>query len=56
MINICQGKDPKQMQVLEVIELAAARAHHTRAIRSVLAKVHASVDVSGEMVAQAKAA
>ncbi len=50
MINICQGKDPKQMKVLE-IGCGAGRV--TRALAGVFGEVHA-VDVSGEMVARAK--
>jgi len=52
MINICQGKDPKQMRVLE-IGCGAGRV--TRALSGVFGEVHA-VDVSGEMVARAKKA
>jgi len=52
MINICQGKDPKQMKVLE-IGCGAGRV--TRALAGVFGEVHA-VDVSGEMVARAKQA
>src|SRR3981081_1719046 len=52
MINICQGKDPKQMKVLE-IGCGAGRV--TRALAGVFGEVHA-VDVSGEMVSKAKAA
>jgi cyclopropane fatty-acyl-phospholipid synthase-like methyltransferase len=52
MINICQGKDPKQMKVLE-IGCGAGRV--TRALAGVFGQVHA-VDVSGEMVARAKQA
>ena len=52
MINICQGKDPKQMKVLE-IGCGAGRV--TRALAGVFGEVHA-VDVSGEMVARAKTA
>lgn len=52
MINICQGKDPKQMKVLE-IGCGAGRV--TRALAGVFGEVHA-VDVSGEMVERAKAA
>ena len=50
MINICQGKNPKQMKVLE-IGCGAGRV--TRALAGVFGEVHA-VDVSGEMVARAK--
>src|SRR5262245_44573051 len=52
MINICQGKDPKQMKVLE-IGCGAGRV--TRALAGLFGEVHA-VDVSGEMVEQARAA
>ncbi|MBK5294779.1 MAG: methyltransferase domain-containing protein, partial [Acidobacteriia bacterium] len=52
MTNICQGKEPKQMTVLE-IGCGAGRV--TRALSEVFGKVYA-VDVSPEMVAQAKAA
>ncbi len=52
MINICQGKDPKQMKVLE-IGCGAGRV--TRALAGVFGEVHA-VDVSGEMVERAKTA
>jgi ubiquinone/menaquinone biosynthesis C-methylase UbiE len=52
MINICQGKDPKQMKVLE-IGCGAGRV--TRALAGVFGEVHA-VDVSGEMVARARKA
>jgi ubiquinone/menaquinone biosynthesis C-methylase UbiE len=46
MINICQGKDPKQMKVLE-IGCGAGRV--TRALARRFGAVHA-VDVSGEMI------
>ncbi|MEP6539948.1 MAG: methyltransferase domain-containing protein [Bryobacteraceae bacterium] len=49
MINICQGKNPKQMKVLE-IGCGAGRV--TRALAGVFGEIHA-VDVSGEMVARA---
>ncbi len=49
MINICQGKDPKQMKVLE-IGCGAGRV--TRALAEVFGEVHA-VDVSQEMIRQA---
>lgn len=49
MTNICQGKDPKQMRVLE-IGCGAGRV--TRALAKLFGEVHA-VDVSGEMIAQA---
>ncbi len=46
MINICQGKDPKQMRVLE-IGCGAGRV--TRALSNIFGEVH-GVDVSGEMI------
>jgi len=46
MINICQGKAPKQMRVLE-IGCGAGRV--TRALAEVFGEVH-GVDVSGEMI------
>lgn len=52
MTNICQGKDPKAMRVLE-IGCGAARV--TRALAGLFGEVHA-VDISPEMVAQATAA
>ena len=52
MINICQGKDPKQMKVLEI---GCGAGRITRALAGLFGEVHA-VDVSGEMVAQARAA
>jgi ubiquinone/menaquinone biosynthesis C-methylase UbiE len=52
MINICQGKDPKQMKVLE-IGCGAGRV--TRALAELFGEVHA-VDISSEMVAQARSA
>lgn len=52
MINICQGLEPKQMRVLE-IGCGAGRV--TRALAGLFGEVHA-VDVSGEMVKQARAA
>jgi SAM-dependent methyltransferase len=52
MENICQGKDPKQMRVLE-IGCGAGRV--TRALAKLFGEVYA-VDVSGEMVAQANRA
>jgi cyclopropane fatty-acyl-phospholipid synthase-like methyltransferase len=49
MTNICQGRDPKQMKILE-IGCGAGRV--TRALANLFGEVHA-VDVSGEMVARA---
>ena len=52
LTNICQGKDPKQMRVLE-IGCGAGRV--TRAFAGYFGEVYA-VDISGEMVRQARAA
>src|SRR6476661_6140062 len=51
MINICQGKPPGQMKVLE-IGCGAGRV--TRALSKIFGEVH-GVDVSGEMVRLARA-
>ena len=50
MINICQGKDPAGMRVLEV---GCGAGRVTRALARVFGRVD-GVDVSGEMVAQAR--
>src|SRR2546423_5314593 len=52
MINICQGKDPKQMRVLEI---GCGAGRITRALAGLFGEVHA-VDVSGEMVGKARTA
>lgn len=52
MTNICQGKDPKQMRILEI---GCGAGRLTQALSNIFGEVHA-VDVSGEMVAQARAA
>ena len=52
LYNVCQGKDPGEMRVLE-IGCGAGRV--TRALARMFGEVHA-VDVSGEMVKQARAA
>ena len=52
MTNVCQGRELKQMRVLE-IGCGAARV--TRALSGLFGEVHA-VDVSGEMVALARKA
>ena len=52
MINICQGKDPGQMRVLE-IGCGAGRV--TRALAGQFGEVY-GVDISGEMVRQASLA
>lgn len=50
-INIYQGKDPAAMRVLEI---GCGAGRLTRALSKIFGEVHA-VDVSGEMVAQARA-
>ncbi len=50
--NIYQGKDPRQMRVLEI---GCGAGRLTRALSNVFGEVHA-VDVSGEMVARARQA
>jgi len=52
MTNICQGRDPKAMRVLEI---GCGAGRLTRALAKLFVEVHA-VDVSGEMVERAKAA
>ena len=52
MINICQGRDPKQMRV---IEIGCGAGRITRALSSRFGEVH-GVDVSQEMVARARQA
>lgn len=52
MTNICQGRDPSAMRVLE-IGCGAGRV--TRALSKLFGEVHA-VDVSGEMIARARQA
>jgi SAM-dependent methyltransferase len=52
MINICQGREPGEMKVLE-IGCGAGRV--TRALSKIFGEVH-GVDVSGEMVRQAQSA
>lgn len=52
MKNICQGKDPKQMKV---IEIGCGAGRITRALSNLFGEVH-GVDVSGEMIRQAKQA
>jgi len=52
MVNICQGKDPKEMRVLEI---GCGTGRVTRALASLFGEVHA-VDVSGEMVELARKA
>jgi ubiquinone/menaquinone biosynthesis C-methylase UbiE len=52
MVNICQGKDPKSMRI---IEIGCGAGRLTQALSKVFGEVYA-VDVSGEMVAQATAA
>jgi ubiquinone/menaquinone biosynthesis C-methylase UbiE len=50
MTNICQGRDPASMRVLE-IGCGAGRV--TRALSKIFGEIH-GVDVSGEMIAQAR--
>ena len=52
MINICQGKEPSSMRVLEI---GCGAGRLTRALSNLFGEVHA-VDVSGEMVARARTA
>ncbi len=52
MVNICQGKDPKEMRV---IEIGCGAGRITRALARLFGEVH-GVDVSGEMVVQARKA
>jgi len=52
MINICQGKEPKRMRVLEI---GSGAGRVTRALAKVFGEVY-GVDISGEMVRQARAA
>lgn len=52
MINICQGKAPSDMRVLEI---GSGAGRVTRALSKVFGEVH-GVDVSGEMVEQARRA
>ena len=47
---ICQGREPKQMRVLEI---GCGAGRMTRALARVFGEVH-GVDVSGEMIAQAR--
>src|SRR5271156_5421742 len=50
MGNICQGRDPKQMTVLEI---GCGSGRITRALAEVFGQVYA-VDISGEMMRQAR--
>jgi SAM-dependent methyltransferase len=50
MGNICQGRDPATMRV---IEIGCGAGRLTRALSKVFGEIHA-VDVSGEMIAQAR--
>lgn len=52
MTNICQGKDPNSMRVLEI---GCGTGRLSRALSNIFNEVHA-VDVSGEMVARAREA
>lgn len=50
MGNVCRGKDPKTMKVLEI---GCGSGRITRALAEVFGEVYA-VDISGEMIRQAK--
>src|SRR5580692_3015485 len=50
MINICQGKDPREMTVLEI---GCGSGRITRALSELFGQVYA-VDISGEMIRQAQ--
>jgi len=50
--NVCQGKSPKDMKVLEI---GCGAGRMTRALAEVFGEVYA-VDVSGEMIARAREA
>jgi cyclopropane fatty-acyl-phospholipid synthase-like methyltransferase len=52
MGNICQGKDPREMRILEI---GCGAGRLTRAFAKRFGEVHA-VDISGEMVAAAREA
>ncbi len=52
MINVCQGREPGRMKVLEI---GSGAGRITRALSNLFGEVHA-VDVSGEMVRQARMA
>src|SRR5262249_13861214 len=52
MTNICQGRDPSQMRVLEI---GCGPGRITRALAGLFGEVH-GVDVSGEMVSHARVA
>jgi ubiquinone/menaquinone biosynthesis C-methylase UbiE len=52
MGNICQGKNPKQMRVLEI---GCGAGRLTRALANLFGEVHA-IDVSGEMIQRASLA
>jgi SAM-dependent methyltransferase len=50
MGNICQGKDPKEMRVLEI---GCGSGRMTRALSEVFGEVY-GVDISGQMIRQAR--
>jgi len=52
MGNVCQGKDPKEMKVLEI---GCGSGRITRALAEVFGEVYA-VDISGEMIRHAEEA
>jgi ubiquinone/menaquinone biosynthesis C-methylase UbiE len=52
MGNVCQGRDPKSMKVLEI---GCGSGRITRALAEIFGEVYA-VDISGEMIRQAREA
>jgi SAM-dependent methyltransferase len=50
MGNVCQGRDPKQLKVLEI---GCGSGRITRALAEIFGEVYA-VDISGEMIRQAR--
>ena len=50
MNNVCQGRDPKVMRVLEI---GCGAGRLTRALANLFGEVHA-VDISGEMIEHAR--
>jgi len=52
MMNVCQGKRPQEMRVLEI---GCGAGRQTRALANLFGEVHA-VDISGEMISRARVA
>jgi cyclopropane fatty-acyl-phospholipid synthase-like methyltransferase len=50
MVNVCRGKDPKEMRVLEI---GCGAGRITRALANLFGEVH-GVDISGEMIERAR--